>query len=103
MPLIAIIIISLVIFVYFKVQQARVIGPVQKGWYAAKSSISVGIFFIAFGVNSYNSLGSTVAAYVALLFVVFGLINVYFGIKNHRALSPIARKELEEEKKAETK
>ncbi|WP_167553072.1 YtpI family protein [Evansella clarkii] len=101
MLLISIIIISLVFFVYFKVQQAKVPGLMLKSWYAAKSSITIGVFFVAFAVNSYNSFGSQVAAIVGLVFVVYGIINIVFGIRNYRTYLPLARKEMEEIKKAE--
>lgn len=93
---IVIIIVSLVLFVYYKVQQAKSPGFMEKRWYSAKGSIAVGIFFISFGVNAYNSLGSQVAAYVAVLFVGFGLVNVIFGTRDYRRFLPLARQEVEE-------
>ncbi|MCD8508672.1 MAG: YtpI family protein [Bacillus sp. (in: Bacteria)] len=100
MPItIVLIIVSLVLFVYYKVQQAKSPGMMQKRWYSAKGSIAVGIFFISFGINAYNSLGSQVAAYVAVLFVGFGLVNVIFGTREYRRFLPLARKEAEEIRK----
>ncbi|MBU9721132.1 MULTISPECIES: YtpI family protein [Bacillaceae] len=95
MIFVILIIFSLIFFVYYKVQQARVGGPMERRWYAAKGSIAIGIFFISFGINSYLSLGSQVAAYVALLFVAFGLVNIIFGGKNYKNSLPYARKEIE--------
>ncbi|SDZ54729.1 YtpI-like protein [Evansella caseinilytica] len=102
MLLILLFVVSLVLYVYFKVVQARVKGPLEKGWYSAKGSIAIGIFFIAFGINAYLTLGTTIAAFVALLFVAFGLANVYFGWKQYRKLLPLARKEVEEQKRSES-
>ncbi|MFA9558733.1 YtpI family protein [Evansella sp. AB-rgal1] len=102
MQYIIFIIISLVFYVYYKVQQAKVPGYGQKRWYAAKANIAIGIFFISFGVSSYNNLGTSIAAFVALLFVSFGLVNVIMGFKHQRTYLPFARKEVEEQKKLET-
>ncbi|MDG5786991.1 YtpI family protein [Evansella sp. AB-P1] len=103
MQYIIIIIISLVFYVYNKVQQAKAPGPAEKRWYAAKGSIAIGIFFITFGVSSYINLGTSVAAIVSLIFTVFGLLNVIFGIKFYRTFLPFAKKEVEALKEQETK
>ncbi|UCZ52269.1 YtpI family protein [Bacillus shivajii] len=92
---------SLVLFVYFKVQQARARGMMEKRWYASKGSIAVGIFFISFAINAYSRFGTTVAAFVALFFFAFGLINVIFGIRFYKTYLPYARQEVEEMKKEE--
>ncbi|MDQ0255035.1 hypothetical protein J2S74_002417 [Evansella vedderi] len=103
MPItLVIIVVSLVLFVYYKVQQAKAAGFMEKRWYSSKGSIAVGLFFISFGINAYNSLGSQIAAIVAVLFVSFGLVNVILGTRDYRRFLPLARKEVEEMKKAET-
>ncbi|WP_179298858.1 YtpI family protein [Evansella halocellulosilytica] len=94
---------SLVFFVYFKVQQARAVGPMEKRWYSSKGSIAVGVFFISFAINSYLRFETTVAAIVSLVFFAFGLINLIFGIRFYKTYLPYAQKEAEELKKAETK
>ncbi|MBU9712935.1 YtpI family protein [Evansella tamaricis] len=96
MIFIVLIIFSLVFFVYYKVQQSRVSGPAERRWYSAKGSIAIGIFFISFGINSYLSLGTQVSAYVTVLFVGFGLVNVIFGAKHYKTFLPLARKEIEQ-------
>ncbi|ADU31476.1 YtpI family protein [Evansella cellulosilytica] len=101
MVLVMIIVVSLVLFVYYKVQQTKGRGPMEKYWYSSKGSIAIGIFFISFGINSYNSLGSQVAAIVALVFVIFGLVNVIFGFKQYRTFLPLAREEVEQLSKSE--
>lgn len=94
---------SIVVFVYFKVQQSRGVGPMETRWHSSKASMSIGVFFIAFGVNSYVNLQSSVAAIVALLFVTFGAINIFFGYKHYKAVSPYAKKEMAENEKQTAK
>ncbi|MGJ9382392.1 hypothetical protein CR203_12815 [Salipaludibacillus neizhouensis] len=93
---------SLLFFVYFKVQQVRSTGPMAKRWYGTKGSITVGIFFISFAINSYLNLLSSVAAVIALLFFVYGIANLYFGLKQHKEIAPHAKKEAETMEKAAT-
>ena len=94
MILILLIFASLVSFVYFKVQQSRGIGPLEKRWHSAKGSIAIGIFFMSFGINSYVNLQTSVSAIITLLFVAFGVINVYFGYKHYRLVSPHVKDEI---------
>ncbi|MCE7793356.1 YtpI family protein [Salipaludibacillus sp. CUR1] len=84
---------SLVAFVHFKVQQGRATGPVEKRSNSSKGSIAIGIFFISFGINSYMNLQSSVSAFITLIFVIFGTINVFFGLKHYRMLKPHLSKE----------
>ncbi|WP_147803399.1 YtpI family protein [Alkalicoccus halolimnae] len=84
---------SLVMFVYFKVNQARSQGPAATELYNAKSSICLGIFILAFGINSYINLQTTTAAVIALIFGVLGGANLYFGFKKHQHFKPLARSE----------
>ncbi|WP_416151488.1 YtpI family protein [Salipaludibacillus sp. HK11] len=84
---------SLVTFVFFKVQQSRASGPIEKRWYSSKGSIAIGVFFIAFGINSYVNLQTTVSAITTLIFVVFGAVNVFFGYKHFRMYTVRAKEE----------
>ncbi|WP_280769909.1 YtpI family protein [Salipaludibacillus daqingensis] len=93
MILIFLIFASLVTFVYYKVQQSRGISSTEKRFYSSKGSIAIGIFFISFGINSYINLQTSISAYITLLFVIFGLVNVYFGYKHVRLLSPHIKEE----------
>ncbi|UJW58622.1 YtpI family protein [Bacillus sp. A116_S68] len=93
MFLVVLIFASLVAFVYLKVQQSREVEPLVKRSYSLKSSIAIGIFLISFGINSYMSLQSSVAAVVALIFLVVGSINVFFGWKQYRLLKNYSPKE----------
>ncbi|UTR15593.1 YtpI family protein [Salipaludibacillus sp. LMS25] len=93
MFLVALIFASLVAFVYLKVQQSREEDILVKRSYSLKSSIAIGVFLISFGINSYMSLQSSVAAVVALIFLVVGSINVLVGWKQLRLLKNYAQKE----------
>ncbi|QKS72046.1 YtpI family protein [Paenalkalicoccus suaedae] len=86
---------SLILFVYFKVQQARVQGPMEKKFYAAKGSMCFGLFMLAFGMNSYMGLGTQVALFVAIVFILMGGANIFFGWQRHKEVKPYALKERE--------
>jgi drug/metabolite transporter (DMT)-like permease len=93
MFLIFLIFASLVTVAYFKVRQSRASGPIEKRWHSSKGSIAIGVFFIAFGINSYVSLQTTVSAITTLIFVVFGAINLFFGYKHFRMYTARAKEE----------
>ncbi|GEL07349.1 YtpI family protein [Salisediminibacterium halotolerans] len=94
MFLITTIVISLVLFVYFKVNQTRSSGPAEKRSYAAKSSVAAGVFLAAFGINSFAYYLTGPAAFVLLLFVAVGGANIFLGIRNFKQLKPYVEKEL---------
>ncbi|MBM7096453.1 MULTISPECIES: YtpI family protein [Alteribacter] len=98
-----IIVVSFVLFVYFKVQQMKARGPMESKWYSSKSSIAVGVAIGTFGLNAMINLGTTVATAIGVIFIIYGGINVFFGIRNYRAFLPYARKEAEEIRKHESK
>lgn len=87
---------SLVAFVYFKVQQSRGSAPVEKRLHSSKASIAIGIFFISFGINSYVNLQTSISAIITLVFVAFGAVNVFYGYKHFRLVSPHVKDEIAE-------
>ncbi|MFC4737545.1 YtpI family protein [Bacillus daqingensis] len=88
-----VIVFSLIAFVYFKVFQSRGYGPAQRQLYGAKASISLGIFVLSFGVNAYINYQTTTAAVIGLIFTALGAANIYFGSRQHRYFSPLAKEE----------
>jgi len=96
MILIFLILVSLVSFVYFKVQQSRGMSALEKRSYSSKGSIAIGIFFISFGINSYVGLQTSISAFITLIFVAFGAVNVFFGYKHYRQITPHVKNEIAE-------
>ncbi|WP_157812132.1 YtpI family protein [Alteribacter populi] len=97
-----VIVVSLILFVYYKVQQVKATGLMEKRWYGAKGSIAVGIFIAIFGLNAMINFGTSIATFVGVIFIIYGGINVFFGIKNYQTFLPYAKQEAEELKKQET-
>ncbi|TMW71714.1 YtpI family protein [Alteribacter natronophilus] len=89
------IVVSFVLFVYFKVQQTRSRGVMEGNWYASKASIAVGIAIGSFGLNAMILYGTSISTAVGVIFMIYGGINVFFGIRNYRAFLPAAQKEAE--------
>ncbi|SDN55457.1 YtpI family protein [Alkalicoccus daliensis] len=88
-----IIVVALFLFVYFKVAQSRGKGPGDSQLNNAKANISLGVFILAFGINSYVTLQTTTAAIIALIFAALGIANLYFGLQRYKHYKPIAAKE----------
>ncbi|WP_026690654.1 YtpI family protein [Alteribacter aurantiacus] len=98
-----IIVVSFVLFVYFKVQQTKARGLMESRWYSSKASVAVGIAIGTFGLNAMINLGTSVATTIGVIFIIYGGINVFFGLKNYKTFLPYARKEVEEIRKQESK
>lgn len=86
------IVVALFMFVYFKVFQSRADGPAESSLYNAKSNIALGVFILAFGINSYVTLQTTPAAIVALVFAALGIANLYFGFQRYKHFKPMVNK-----------
>lgn len=87
------IVVALFLFVYFKVAQSRGNGPGQTQLNNAKANMALGVFILAFGINSYISFQTTTAAIIALIFAVLGAANLYFGFQRYQHYKPLAKKE----------
>ncbi|CAM3858161.1 YtpI family protein [Alkalicoccus chagannorensis] len=88
-----VIIVSLVLFVYFKVFQSRARGGAQYEVLGARATMSLGIFVTTFGINSYINFQTTTAAVIGLIFTALGVFNIYHGVKRHKHFQPLAKEE----------
>lgn len=89
------IILSFVMYLFYKTQYFRATTPALKQWLSAKSSIALGAFVVLFGVNYQFINFTTVSVIVGLLFLFFGGGSIWNGIKAYRYYLPLAIKERE--------
>ncbi|PWU69170.1 MULTISPECIES: YtpI family protein [Gracilibacillus] len=90
-----VIIISIVLYVYYKVMILRGSDPLIQEILNAKARISLGIFISFFGVNQYLYYQTKIALYVAIVFLIFGLLQMYTGIKRYQHYKSEQRKRKE--------
>ena len=93
--LVFLIVVSFVMYVFYKMKYVRSSRPIEKKWLSAKSSIALGIFVALFGVNQLFLFPATITYIIAGLFILLGAYNAYHGIKAYQHYLPFAREEAE--------
>jgi succinate-acetate transporter protein len=96
MPLLAaLIVLSFMFYIFYKVKYVRSRRPAEKKWLSAKSSIALGLFVALFGVNQLFLFHTTVTYIVAAVFIVIGSLSIWGGIKSYKYYLPLAASEAE--------
>lgn len=76
-----IIIVSFMMYVYYKVMIIRDNDPLTQEIKNAKARISLGVFMSVFGINQYLFYQTTLALVIAIIFLLFGGMQFYDGYK----------------------
>ncbi|GAE28101.1 hypothetical protein JCM9140_4295 [Halalkalibacter wakoensis JCM 9140] len=79
-----IIIISAVFFLYNKIRMWRSQESLLKRIYQTKSSLSLGFFLTAFGVNLLTFNRSVIDLVVGAIFAILGIANIVYGYRASR-------------------
>lgn len=97
MPILAaLIVVSFVFYIFYKVKYVRSRRQAEKKWLSAKSGIALGLFVALFGVNQLFLFQTTITYIVAAIFVLIGTMSVWNGIKAYKYYLPLAAKEAED-------
>lgn len=75
------IILSLVMYVYYKVAILKSKDGLTQAYFNAKSRICLGIFIAAFGINQYLFYQSKISLFIGIIFLVLGIMQLTFGYK----------------------
>ncbi|MGP4041596.1 YtpI family protein [Gracilibacillus sp. D59] len=75
------IVLSFIMYIYYKVMIMRDHDPLTQEIKNAKARIALGIFISFFGVNQYLFYQTQIALYITLVFLFFGIVQGYGGIK----------------------
>jgi amino acid transporter len=90
------IVILFVFYVFYKTKYFRSNRPVEKKWIAAKSNIALGLFVALFGVNHLLFISqTTVTVVVSIVFMIYGGVFTFVGIKKYKHYLPFAAEEAE--------
>lgn len=87
------IVVSISMYLYFKVKAVRAKAPYEKQWRNTKASISLGAFLAFFGINQIIQPRSTVEVIISIIFIALGLINVIVGMKAYKYYTPLVVEE----------
>lgn len=74
-----IIVISIVLYVYYKVAIVKSKDAVTQHYFNAKSRICLGSFILFFGINQYLFYLSKFSLAIGIIFVALGSIHIYRG------------------------
>lgn len=76
-----IIVISLVLYVYYKVAILKAPDGLTRGYYNGKSRICLGSFIFFFGVNQYIYYQTRLSLFIGIVFILLGGLQLYVGLK----------------------
>lgn len=76
-----IIIISIVMYIYYKVSILRTKDELVQKYTNAKARIFLGSFILAFGVNQYIAYQTKFILFISIVFVILGMIQIISGYK----------------------
>ncbi|MCT2537170.1 YtpI family protein [Aquibacillus koreensis] len=76
-----VIVVSLILYVYYKVTIIRSKDMLQQVYLNAKAKISLGVFISFFGINQYLFYETKFALYVTIVFVILGVAQIISGFK----------------------
>ncbi|GEL76863.1 YtpI family protein [Tenuibacillus multivorans] len=85
MPLfIVIIVVSFVLYIYFKVRILNVKDPLFMRFTNAKARIALGLFISTFGMNQYYFYQTKLALFVCIVFLALGIAQIIYGYKLYK-------------------
>lgn len=82
-------------YFYNKTKQFRSTLPIRKKWYKAKAGVSLGVFIIAFGLNTCIVYPTLVGYAIAAVFVIVGFMEAYSNFKRVRHEGRFVKEEFE--------
>ena len=94
MPLLVVlIVISLGLYVYFKIKSVRSRMPMEKKWVSGKSSMALGTFVALFGINQLFLFQTAATYIIAAIFIIVGALSLWGGFKMYKFYLPYAIEE----------
>ncbi|MFN2747655.1 MULTISPECIES: YtpI family protein [Bacillus] len=91
------IVVSAILYVFYKVKYVRTKRAVEKEYFSAKSSMSLGLFIMFFGINQLFLYRGALTAVIGVIFVLTGLGSMWAGYKAYKHYVPLLAKENERE------
>lgn len=76
-----IIVLSIVLYVYYKVAILKSKDKLTQSYFNAKAHICLGSFVFFFGVNQYIFYQTKLSLFIGILFIFIGGLQVYYGLK----------------------
>lgn len=77
----AIIVLSIVMYIYYKVAILKTKEIITQKYYNAMARIFLGTFLISFAINQYLAAQIKVVLLISIVFIVLGIIQIVAGFK----------------------
>lgn len=92
---VALIVLAIVAYLYYKTKQFRSTLPIRRKWYKAKAGVALGLFLIFFGINAIAIHQSLVSIIVAIIFFLVGAFEAYNNFKRAQHEGKFVQEEYE--------
>ncbi|GAA0484182.1 YtpI family protein [Salinibacillus aidingensis] len=76
-----IIVISLVLYIFFKVRIFSLKDELLMRYTNSKARISLGVLLFFFGINQYLFYETRLSLFIGIIFLFFGFIQAQYGVK----------------------
>lgn len=77
----ALIIISVVLYIYYKVAILKTKDGLTQRYFNAKARIFLGLFLFSFGVNQYIAYQTKLILFISVVFLFLGGLQMFDGFK----------------------
>ncbi|WP_102026790.1 YtpI family protein [Salirhabdus sp. Marseille-P4669] len=78
------IILTLVMYIFFKVKILSLKDPLLMHFTNAKARLALGFLIAVFGINQYLFYETTLSLIIGIVFVVIGIAQLQYGFKLYR-------------------
>lgn len=75
------IVISIVMYLYYKVAILKTKDILTQKYYNAKARIFLGIFLISFAINQYIATQTQIILFISIVFMILGVLQLIDGYK----------------------
>jgi 4-amino-4-deoxy-L-arabinose transferase-like glycosyltransferase len=82
-------------YIMYKVRAVRTKRPIEKDVLDSKSSMSLGLFIAAYGLNQLLLNRSAWSTVIGIIFILVGAASCWAGYKAYRHYNPIFEKEMQ--------
>lgn len=86
--LIILIILSLVMFCFYRVRAMKIREPYRKKYTTAKASVGLGAFLLFFGANRLFIRPTAVTAIICGIFILYGLFIILYSFRELKYYLP---------------
>jgi len=78
------IVISVVLYIYYKVAILKSNDRLTQEYYQAKSRMALGSFIVSFGINQYLLYQTRLTLFIGIVFLLLGVMQLHVGIRDAR-------------------